>query len=145
MKNLKYWWQKESESTIIDVVALINDSTYRSLSIDRVRLCFDALNKLWNRFYSYRERNNGLTESEQENRRRDNKSFQQLLLQGLTDEARKELCTSEYCATIVDLKPKVMDHDTLLKLSYDPAHITEDQRQNGAARQTGKGICPGIP
>ncbi len=128
MTDNKIWWKKLREFELEKVITNYNVARYRDLPIEQAKYYFDSINQLWKRFDTHRKVHNLLTEIEQKEGRKDSTSLRQLLLKGLTDEAKEELCHSSVMIALVKLDPRVMNHDTLRELNYDPEDISEEQR-----------------
>ena len=119
--NQDYWWKFGAEIFLSDVINKINLSRNSEHLVDSVSPLFDALNKLWNQYFLYR--NNDPVN------RRDTSSFRQLLLETLPEISKRELCEGTQLKELVRLSPKIMNHATLMDFSYDPDHITEQQKE----------------
>jgi hypothetical protein len=95
-----------------------------------------ALNKTWIDFFQYRQNAGKLNEREKENeakgQRSDNQSFQELMLHGLSNQQSSEFCGKESVRRFAEFTPRIMNHDRLLRLQYDPFNITEDERKKAS-------------
>jgi hypothetical protein len=130
------WWQQEARHFLNDTLAYINASRSRDEAIGRCDELCKALNKTWTAFFQHRRDCGKLNDKEKENEakghRSDNQSFQALMLQGLTDEQGSEFCAKESVRRFAEFAPHIMNHDTLVKLRYDPFNITEGVRKNAS-------------
>jgi len=130
------WWQQESSHFLNDALAFINASRSSDESIGRCEELCKALNKTWNAFFQHRRDGGKLNDKEKENeakgQRSDNQSFQALILHGLSDQQTSEFCGKESVRRFAEFTAHIMNHDTLLKLRYDPFNITEDVRKKAS-------------
>lgn len=131
MNEKLHWWQQDSRF-LNETLPFINESRASDEAIGRCEKLCKALNKTWNAFYQYRSRIGQLNETELEKGRSDTQSFRELLLQGISEKQTKVFCESENLAQLANLTPRIMDHDTLLKLRYDPDDISEDVRKKAS-------------
>jgi hypothetical protein len=141
------WWQQESRQFLNDTLAFINASRSSDEAIGRCEGLCKALNKTWNAFFQHRQDGGRLNDKEKENdakgQRSDNQSFQALMLQGLSDQQTSEFCGKESVRRFAEFTPHIMNHDTLLRLRYDPLNITEDVRKKASEehRQLGNAFA----
>ncbi|MGA7496308.1 MAG: hypothetical protein WBX00_06215 [Isosphaeraceae bacterium] len=136
MSDQSSWWQQESRHFLNDTLAFINASRSSDEAIGRCEELCKALNKTWNAFFQYRRRNGQLNATEQENdakgERSDTQSFREFLLHGLSDQQTSEFCGKESVRRFAEFTPHIMNHDTLLRLRYDPFNIIEDVRKKAS-------------
>ncbi len=118
-------WVSPQETWLLEALGHVNQARRRVEPVDRCEDLCKALNKTWNGFYAHRRKHGGLTPTEQEKGRSDFQAICQLMLKGLAEAKSRELCDSAPVRALVDLRPLVMNHDTLLRRDYDPANISE--------------------
>lgn len=121
-------WVSSDDLWLVEALGHVNQSRRRVEPVDRCEDLCKALNKTWNGFYVHRRKHGGLTPTEQEKGRTDFQAICQLMLKGLAEAEARELCESAPVRALVDLRPLVMNHDTLLKRDYDPANISDRLR-----------------
>jgi gamma-glutamylcyclotransferase (GGCT)/AIG2-like uncharacterized protein YtfP len=129
----RHWWKEEASRFLAAALAHVNRSRRRDNPVDRCEDLSKALNATWNAHYSYRRRQNLLTDTELQNGHSDAQAFTQLLLTGLDDELKNQLCDSATLKDLAEFSPHVMNHHTLLRLDYDPGAVTEEQRREASA------------
>ena len=136
MSDLSNWWQPEARHFLNDTLAFINASRSNDEAISRCEELCKALNKTWNAFFQHRRNAGTLNEKEKENeakgQRSDNQSSQALMLHGLSDQQSSDFCGRESVRRFAEFTPHIMNHDTLLKLRYDPFNITGDVRKKAS-------------
>jgi hypothetical protein len=136
MSDLSLWWQLEARHFLNDTLAFINASRSNDEAVGRCEELCKALNKTWNAFFQHRRNAGALNEKEKENeargQRSDNQSFQELMLHGLSDQQSSEFCGKETVRRFAEFTPRIMNHDTLLRLQYDPFNVTEDVRKKAS-------------
>ncbi len=136
MSDLSPWWQPEARHFLNDTLAFINASRSNDEAIGRCEELCKALNKTWNAFFQHRRNAGTLNEKEKESeakgQRSDNQSFQELMLHGLSDQQSSAFCGKESVRRFAEFTPRIMNHDTLLRLQYDPFNITEDVRKKAS-------------
>lgn len=126
---MKSWWQTRHISFLENTLNKVNLSRERKYPVEKCGELFGALNLIWNEFYSYREENCGLSYFERQTDRNgqlirsDKEAFNQLLLNGLSPTQIQDLCESPSFSFLVNLAPRIMNHDTLRRNRYDPNNI----------------------
>lgn len=113
------WYEKINESELSDILALYNHGKERKHIVDRTKSYFDALNKLWNSF-------NTLINNNSDEKVSDSSLFKKLIITALSVEEKENLSKSRELKNIIKLTPKVMNHDTLRNLNYDPDEISAE-------------------
>lgn len=123
------WLSEEAPAFLAEVLAFINGSMQAEDPVGRCDALSKALNKTWNAYFRYRQRHGQLTEKENERGRTDAQAFTQLLLTGLPRERRREFCLASSLEKLARFSPQIMNHDTLLRLKYDPFNISDKVRK----------------
>lgn len=129
------WWQTLYISSLEHVLNKVNAARGKEYPVEKCRELFDALNSTWNEFYAYREESDDLSEQERRTDhsgrlvRPDKEAFIQLLLKGLSQHQKRNLCESSSLKSLVNLTPRVMDHGTLRRHRYDPNNIPRELKE----------------
>jgi gamma-glutamylcyclotransferase (GGCT)/AIG2-like uncharacterized protein YtfP len=123
------WWWEEAPESLPEILSFINGSRRAEDPVGRCDALCKALNKTWNAYFLYRQRHGMLTDKEAEKGRSDAQAFTQLLLTGLPHEAREQFCLAPSLARLAQFTPQVMNHETLLRLKYDPFNNTDKVRK----------------
>ncbi|MCC6899215.1 MAG: gamma-glutamylcyclotransferase [Polyangiaceae bacterium] len=118
-------WVSSDEPWLLEALGHVNQSRRRVEPVDRCEDLCKALNKTWNGFHAHRRKHGDLTQAEQKTGRSDFQAISQLMLRGLPEAQAREFCVSAPVRALVELRPQVMNHETLLRRDYDPAHISE--------------------
>jgi|SaaInlV_200m_DNA_2_1039689.scaffolds.fasta_scaffold26052_2 gamma-glutamylcyclotransferase (GGCT)/AIG2-like uncharacterized protein YtfP len=113
------WFENINESELSEILTQYNHGKNRRYIVDKTKSYFDALNKLWNSF-------NKLIQNNSDGRVKDSSLFKQLILKILSDKEKMDLCKSRELLKIIKLSPKVMNHDTLRNLGYNPDDISAE-------------------
>jgi hypothetical protein len=132
MSDLSPWWQPEAHHFLNDALAFINASRSNDEAIGRCEELCKALNKTWNAFFQHRRKAGTLNDNEAKGQRSDNQCFQELILHGLSDQQSSEFCGKESARRFAEFTPRIMNHDTLLRLQHDPFNITDDVRKKAS-------------
>lgn len=117
-------WSR-SEDTLQSILSLVNQSCRREEQVERCDWLSKAVNKAANCYFQHRTRLGQLNETEKKKGRSDNQAIRELLLRGLSVEGVDGLCRSEPLRRIAELKPYILNHETLLREGYDPNHLTD--------------------
>ena len=108
------WWQTEDMvGHVQEILSHINHTRRVTSTHKKTELCkflFDALNKTWNAFNDYE----GVCE------RSNTASFTQLVLKGVPRNYQDEFLRCEELRNLVELRPFIMNHNTLIKGGYRP-------------------------
>lgn len=118
MKSKEFWWQNQDSFFFSEVFANINQAMVISNSVDKATKLFLALNRTWNSYPNNKEYTN----------LNDSRGFSNLI-KGLGDNNISKILVSQELIKIINLRPKVMNHQTLREANYDPSAISPDLQQ----------------
>ncbi len=107
------WWQTENMlGHLREVLYHINYTKTSSIKKETVfcRYLFDALNKAWTAFNAFQNKSG----------RSDEKSFTNLIIEGIPDGYVEEFIKSREFHNFVEFEPGIMNHDTLRRNGYRP-------------------------
>ena len=127
MSHVTEFVQQSSLSFLNLVVANRNGANDERPGVRRFSDLTDVLDKMFKQYFEYRVEHNLLEEVERqqhrENRTISDARKQARLLKDLPASVLERVCESASFNSLVDLKPKIMDHSTLLQRGSDPANI----------------------
>ena len=116
----RVWWQQEG--TLREILPHVSQSWRCEEQIERCDYLSKAANKASSAYFQHRRHLGQLNETEVSGRS-DRQAIRELLVRGLSVDGSGALCRSDPVRQLAELRPYILNHQTLLREEYDPGQL----------------------